>query len=297
MAAVKIKDLKKAIETQAGWLGTKEQTIHVANFFSPESDVSKEVLASAETQSGFISELVEPITILISPYAKFSFLDEFAVQYPSWSEEMLTDAASALYEASLQTNLQIIERQISQVRPKGIQVGFEAKAKRDDINFILENPNDYPLELTFHSKENGQLNVEISGYPLGKRYEVRLAEIKSYPFRIIVQYDPLAPVGSETVKQVGINGTSVTVYRDIFSVNGDKVKTEKISDDFYLPVHQIVVRPIVSSTDTTGNATNVDTITPNDAVEEKQTEDIQQTEETQMKDQTDETKPTTETKE
>ena len=42
---------------------------------------------------------------------------------------MLTLAASALYKASLQTNLQIIERQISQVQPVGIQVGFEAKVK------------------------------------------------------------------------------------------------------------------------------------------------------------------------
>ena len=149
------------------------------------------------------------------------------------------------------------------------------KLKRNDIDFILKNPNDYPLKLTFHSLENGQLRVEISGLPLSKQYEVRLTELISNPFRKIVQYDSFAPVGSETVKQEGINGTAVTVYRDTYAGNGEKVKTEKISDDFYLPVHQIVVRSIVSATNTTidtnNNETNQNSSTENSAVEENQT--------------------------
>ena len=102
IAAVKIEDIKKEIEKQAGLLGAEEKTIRLVDFFNPESDLAESVIGQASIQTEFISELAEPVTISISPYAKFSFLNELAAQYPNWSEGQLTLAASVLYEASLQ---------------------------------------------------------------------------------------------------------------------------------------------------------------------------------------------------
>ena len=174
----------------------------------------------------------------------------------------------------------MIERQISQVRPQGIRTGFEAKVKREKIDFRpVTNPNDFPLQFTFQSLENGGLSVSITGYPLVKRYEVRLSEEKSYPFRKVVQYSPFVAVGSETVKQAGSNGTSITVYRDVYGADGERIETVKISDDFYLPMHQIVVRSIMMEVEeevVSDEGTEIKI----DETEEKQTE----TEEVEKKD-------------
>ena len=73
---------------------------------------------------------------------------------------MLTKVATVMYKASLSTNLKIIERHISTVKPANIELGFESNInKYDDIDLVLKNPNDFPLTITVQSRENGELIV------------------------------------------------------------------------------------------------------------------------------------------
>lgn len=264
LSAVNFEDLDKKIATQAALLQSKETSISLTPFFKPGSKLNRRVLADANIRCPDQSDLTDPLTFIILPNSSFSFLKEVSVKYPAWSDDKLTQVASSLYQASLQTNLEIVERQISTELPPGIQAGFEAKVKRKKIDFILSNPNDFPMKFTFHVNGMGKLHVVITGYPLNRRYEIRLVNQKTYPFRKIVQYSSFVSSGSEIVKQAGSSGSSVTVYRNIYSDNGGKIKAEIISDDFYLPVNQIVLRPpVASTTGTTAASTTTTGVTGN----------------------------------
>lgn len=240
--AVNMDQLKKEIESKVGLLEEGKQNLSLIAFLNPESGISEGVLSEATIQSGYISELAKPYSIKIEPNSTFSFLQDFAPNFPSWSDELLTYTASAMYKASLETNLQVVDRQISSVKPNHIDLGFEAKINRNKIDLMVKNPNDFPVRMTFQSSENGKLNVKMTGYRLNNQYKVRLSAVKSFQFRKVVQYSPNLDQGEETVKQAGFNGSAVTVYRDVYSKNGQKLDSVPISEDFYLPVNEIVVK-------------------------------------------------------
>lgn len=258
MDLVNVDELKVEIENSVRLLQKEKQIIPLVSFM-PE--LSEEILSSTVMDASFISELAEPISVQIDPKRKFSFLEDLASQYPTWSDERLTTIASALYEASLDTNLQVIERQTSKNRPIGIKLGLEAKIKRDTIDFSLKNPNDFPLQATFQSLKNGELKVSIKGYPLSKKYNIRVVEVKheneeESRYRTIVQYSYHDI--NEYTKQIGKNDEQATIYRDIYDANGDKIETETISEDYYFPVNKIIVRPVLVEVEEELNEEGID---------------------------------------
>jgi len=243
--AVNMDELKSEIETKAEMLEEDSPNISLIPFLNDENELEQTVLSEAAVQAGFISELAEPYILNVEPFSASSFLTTFATKYPSWSDEMLTYAASAMYEASLETNMEIVERHISSEKNNNIAIGFEANIKRDGFDLVLKNPNDFSLQYSIQSKQNGELLVKITGFSLNHSYKVYTSKEKSHPYRKIIQYSPELSIGNEVVKQSGANGSSFTVYRDLLTADGQKVKTETISEDLYLPVNEIRIRAIM----------------------------------------------------
>ena len=120
-------------------------------------------------------------TITIPAQNKFSFIKDFVGQNTVFSNEFLSKVSSTLYEASLATNLQFVERSISTELPEGYKLGFEAKVNTTDLDFTVYNPNDYDMTVQFHIKNGHILVAEIKGFMTGKSYKVIEREKRNLP--------------------------------------------------------------------------------------------------------------------
>lgn len=247
---VKVNQLQAEIQRQAGLLDVNEQVISLTDFF--EDSMSVSVISHAKKEHMDVKSLsswvesTSPITI--PAFGEFSLINDLSVNAGNWSDEFLTQAASLLYEASLSTNLQILERNTSKELPEGAKVGYEAKVNRNGMDLKLANPNDFEMTIAFKATQPGVLIVEISGYPTGRQYKVELNDSKTIPYRKIIQYTALLPNG-ETIKKSGKQGYSVSVYRETFNAMNEKLDSVQISNDFYLPVNEIVLKEEVVEVD------------------------------------------------
>lgn len=233
--------LKSEIERKAGLLGKDGNEIVAIKFL--RDNLETKVLSRAEmnvTDAEDAASFVEHhSTFTIPAFQTVAFMKDVMVNDQTFSEAFLTEAASALYKASLATNLQIIERHKSVELPSGVEAGYEAKVNESDLDFIVNNPNDTELTVTFKLKQQGVLVAEIRGYPNGKKYTVRQENPKTYPFKTIVRYtsDPSEPAASP-----GKQGYSVSVYRDVHDSSGEIIDYKLMAKDFYLPVNEVVVK-------------------------------------------------------
>jgi hypothetical protein len=152
--------------------------------------------------------------------------------------------ASAIYRALLPTNFTISERHISSQLPKNIDLGFEAKvdfAKNIDLKFYNPNETAYQIELSIKSEE---LQVSVKGAPLLYEYTITSTDKQEFKPRTIKQYSALLKQGQKSVEQEGAPGLLVTMNREIYGKDGDLLKTELLSEDFYPPVHRIEILPV-----------------------------------------------------
>ncbi|MGX2960746.1 VanW family protein [Peribacillus sp. JNUCC 23] len=243
---VKVDQLQAEIQRQAGLLDVNERVISLTKFF--EESVSVSVISHAKKQHIDVKSLsswvesTHPITI--PAFGEFSFINDLSVNAGSWTDEFLTQVASLVYEASLSTNLQILERNTSQEVPVGVTAGYEAKVNRNGMDLKLANPNDFEMTVTIKATQPGVLIVEISGYETEQQYKVVLKDSKTIPYRKIIQYTALLPNGSETIKKSGKLGYSVSVYRETYNSLNEKLDSVQISNDFYLPVNEVVLKEI-----------------------------------------------------
>ncbi|AZV44590.1 hypothetical protein BAOM_3981 [Peribacillus asahii] len=233
--------LKSEIERKAGLLGKDGKEIVAIEFL--RDNLETKVLSRAEmnvTDAEDVASFVKQhATFTIPAFQTVAFMKDVMANDHTFSEAFLTEAASTFYKASLATNLQIIERHRSVEFPSDAEAGYEAKVNQSDLDFIVNNPNDTELTVTFKSKQQGVLVAEISGYPNGKKYVVRQENPKTYPFKTIVRYtsDPSKPAASP-----GKQGYSVSVYRDIYDSSGEVSDYKLMAKDFYLPINEVVVK-------------------------------------------------------
>ncbi|WP_049682466.1 VanW family protein [Peribacillus loiseleuriae] len=249
---VKVSELRAEIQKQAGLLDMNEQVISLTDFF--DDSVSVSVIAHAKKENIDVKSLSSWVEstppIKIPAFGEFSFMNDLSVNAGNWSDEFLTQAASLVYEAGLSTNLQILERNTSKELPEGVKLGFEAKVNRNGMDLKLANPNDFEMTIAFKVTQPDVLIVEISGYPTGRQYNVVVKDSKTIPYRKIVQYTALLPNGKD-IKVKGKPGYSVSVYRETQDPLKKKLESVQMSNDFYLPVNEVVLRemPVESETE------------------------------------------------
>ncbi len=177
---------------------------------------------------------------VIEPGMQFSFL-EFVETLPlvEISDEELTQIASAIYSSVLQSNLSVDERSIGSAVPLAVPIGQEAAINRQlDIDFVFTNPNESSVALNV-SLDNSVVKAELSGLPLVYDYEIQTGAEEKVKPRLIKQYSSFVASG-KVVKEEGRNGMRVNVLR-IISADGNELKVEEVSTDFYPPVYQVEV--------------------------------------------------------
>jgi vancomycin resistance protein YoaR len=150
--------------------------------------------------------------------------------------------------------MEVIERNTSRQLPEYIEMGFEAQVSMENLDFVLFNPNttEYIVNIILH---DNKVTMELVGAPLLYRYEIALEDKTTYPPKSIIQFDPTLPLGTSKILEVGKKGSLIKVLRNKMEENGEIVSTELISEDFYPPVHQVVLSSILSRENTEAEAT------------------------------------------
>ncbi|MBT2684574.1 VanW family protein [Bacillus sp. ISL-37] len=200
------------------------------------------VKLSSDVESELIEELV-PIEIL--PDSMFS-LAAYANEngQANLSASTFSQIGSALYQALLQSDISIVERHVSSQLPKNIELGYETKvdfSKNLDLKFYNPNDKPYKIELNLNGQE---LDVVVTGTQPIYEYKITATGKQEFKPRIINQYSPLLKQGQKSVQTEGIAGLLIKINREIYGENGELLKTEFISEDFYPPIHRVEVLPL-----------------------------------------------------
>jgi hypothetical protein len=227
----------------------------------PEIISSTSVKLSSNVESELIEELV-PIEIL--PDSVFS-LAAYANENgkSKISPSTFSQIGSALYKAILQSDISIVERHISSQLPKNIELGFETKvdfSEKLDLKFYNPNDSSYKIELKLNGKE---LEAIVTGAPPVYEYKITATGKQEFKPRIIKQYSPLLKQGQKSVQTEGKAGLMIKVSREIYGENGELLKNEFISEDFYPPIHRVEVLPLAPAViqTTPDSTTGSDTVT------------------------------------
>lgn len=216
---------------------------------------------SSDVESELIGELA-PIEIL--PDSVFS-LAAYANDnnLANVSASFISQIGSVLYKALLQSDISIVERHISSQLPKNIELGYETKVdftKNLDLKFYNPNNTSYKIELNLKRQE---LEAVVTGAPLLYEYKITATDKQEFKPRIIKQSSPLLKQGQKSVQTEGKEGLLIKVKREIYGENGELLKNEFISEDFYPPIHRIEVLPLAPAVIQTApdSTTGSDTVT------------------------------------
>jgi len=181
--------------------------------------------------------------IQLAPETQFSFLD-FIEELPltDISDDELTQIASTIYGAVLQTNFLIDERSIGTQLPAFISAGQEAAINRDlGVDLAFTNPNESSFILNL-SKKQDSLNASISGFPFVYEYAIGVTEDKDIQARLVNQFSAFVTSGKK-IEEKGLKGKSLTVIQTIID-NGEPLEVVTVSKDFYPPIHRVEVHPL-----------------------------------------------------
>lgn len=233
--------------------------------FLPAEEPAIISTASVKLSSNVESELiVELVPIDILPDSMFS-LAAYANEngLANVSASTFSQMGSALYKAFLQSDISIVERHISSQLPKNIDLGYETKvdfSKNLDLKFYNPTDTSYKVELNLNGQE---LEVVVTGPPPIYEYKITASDKQEFKPRIIKQYSPHLKQGQKSVQTEGKAGLLIKVNREIYGENGELLKNEFISEDFYPPIHRVEVLPLAPAVIQTApdSTTGSDTVT------------------------------------
>lgn len=171
-----------------------------------------------------------------SPFSLLKFIEEEG--FTGATDQELSTLASSIYELVLPTNFEVIERNQSRELPDGIELGFEAYVNKEQGNdFIFSNPNEGSYTITLQW-QGDLLSISLTGAELPYIVTVERRNEQSFKPKVIKQYSPYLHSGEVIVTEDGQNGMQVEVWRSFQSMKGELLNEERVSEDFYLPVHK-----------------------------------------------------------
>lgn len=203
-------------------------------------------------------------TIMVAPHSQFSLLDaveESGVK--TFTSEGLSLVATAVYQAVLPTNFQIIERSISRGLPSYAKAGYEAKVDQDqNMDLVISNVTDYEYTLEFKHSDN-LFSASLTGPAFLYQYKVVEKGLETFKPKNILQYDAKLELGQQVVKKKGQDGLLIKIYRETLDENGALLNQELLAEDYYPPVHAVVATSLIADIEE-ANQTETETETETD---------------------------------
>jgi hypothetical protein len=228
-------------------LQSGEHAIKLENYLPLQEDaatLSEAVLKDEQTAKDLADWAKRFPKIEILPQSTFSLLEFLEERNVTYNEQSLGAVASTIYKAVMPTNFTFAERHIGRNLPDYAEAGFEAKVSKDkNMDLIIANPNDQKYTLEFSYQDN-LFYTALKGRSLIYSYKIQLKDKETFKPKKIVQYDAKLRFGEQRTAVEGVDGMLIKVYRDTVDSDGSIIKTESISEDFYPPVHTVIIHSL-----------------------------------------------------
>lgn len=227
-------------------LESGNHTIKLQNYLSGDL-IEDEVIAESSTKISGKENVINmwegnEASIEVAPHSQISFLDlaeeRGGLQFEA---DEMSIISSALYKALLNTNFMITERHIGRLLPGYIEPGFEARVDSEkQMDFIFTNPNDHKYVINFQQLDK-LLYVSVKGPKTIYTYQPSLKDKQTFKPKTIIQIDAKLPFGQKRIGAEGKEGILIHVFRNQLDEAGKIISTEKIAEDFYPPVHEVLI--------------------------------------------------------
>ena len=153
----------------------------------------------------------------------------------------ICQVSSTIYNAVLYANLEIVERKNHSFSVVYTPLGQDATVVMNQIDFKFRNNTKNPIKIV-SSVSGGLCTVKILG-TAEQNYKVEIISTvtATKPFAVNYVQDDTLAFGEEKILQAGQNGYNVSSVRKVY-LNGELVKTEKLSPSYYSSKAQEVAR-------------------------------------------------------
>lgn len=150
--------------------------------------------------------------------------------------------SSTLYNAVVFANLKVTERFNHQFITSYVNAGRDATVAYGSKDFKFINNRTYPIRIDV-TINSGIAKVDIYGIKEKKEYSIAIDTeiVSNIPFETKYETDSSLPVGTEKVKQRGVNGIIVNAFK-VIKQNGVTVSRELLSKDTYNALNRIILK-------------------------------------------------------
>ncbi|WP_188048521.1 G5 domain-containing protein [Bacillus sp. CH30_1T] len=240
VSLIDLDSLRQEIAHHAEKLVMTEEIVIVNDFFIQSNSVEtiSEINMEGVTMTPGIQSFVDTFPEIeiggTSPFSLLEFIENKG--FSGASQQDLSTIASSIYELVLRTNFEVIERHRGRELPDNIELGFEAIVNHEQgQDFSFMNPNDASYIVSFH-RQGDSLFLTLSGVEIPYEIIVERRNEETFKPKVIKQYSPYLNSGEVKVTEAGRNGMKIEVWRSFETKNGELLKEEKVSEDFYLPI-------------------------------------------------------------
>ncbi|MFP9127037.1 G5 domain-containing protein [Niallia sp. BSM11] len=217
-----------------------------------------EATVDTDDQKNSVKKWVKQFpTLTIKPQATISLLEWMNENNgEAYSDKVLSIVATAVHSAILPTNFTVSERYTSNTLPDFADIGYEARInKNQKMDYRFNNPNEQTFTMSFQMVNN-KLYVSLNGASLLYDYKVILSDKETFSPKTVLQFDPSLSLNETRIVEEGSAGQLIKVYRESKDENGEVVKKELISEDFYPPVNKVIAHSLLVEEDVTIDADN-----------------------------------------
>ena len=212
-----------------------------------------EATVGTDDQKNSVKKWVKQFpTLTIKPQTTISLLEWMKENNgEAYSDKVLSIVATAVHTTILPTNFTISERYLSNALPAFAELGYEAKVnKNQNMDYRFYNPNEETYTLSFEMV-NSKLYVSLNGANFLYNYKVLLSDKETFSPKTVLQFDPSLSLNETRVVEEGADGLYIKVYRESKNENGEIVKKELISEDFYAPANKAIAHSLLVEQDVT----------------------------------------------
>lgn len=151
----------------------------------------------------------------------------------------ICQVSSTLYNAVLNSGLEIVERKNHTIPSAYIKIGLDATVVQNYVDFKFKNNNTNAVYL-FVKPQNGKMVVRVYGNNEDKK-DVRTYSVinKVIPMPIKNIEDSNLQLGKRIIEKKGRKGYKVTSYRQYIKDN-QVISTEFLSNSYYPPKTQVI---------------------------------------------------------
>ena len=152
--------------------------------------------------------------------------------------------SSTLYNAVLLADLEIVERAPHSMVISYVKPGLDATVVYGSRDFRFKNNTDHYILLKT-TVTNGTLTCKVFGQQKrGKKVILKTFKEREIPYSTIYQEDRSVPPGRYVVERKGIAGSVIRVERQVLDEQGQLIKEEVVSRDYYPPVDSIIRKAV-----------------------------------------------------